>query len=405
MPSLRSLVTFTAALGAVIATPVKIEELQKRKTFSIAQTAERGYYKNGPREVAKTFAKYGKEPPSAARVAAEASVTGSVAAIPGQFDIYYLSPVEIGGKILELDFDTGSADLWVFSSLLPTAQQSGHAIYDPSQSTTAVKKEGQTWRIQYGDGSGARGTVYADKVVVGGITATSQAVEAATSVSAQFQQDVDNDGLLGLSFSVLNTVRPNRETTFFDTVREELAAPLFAVTLKKGAPGTYDFGYIDESKYVGSIAYADVITTNGFWEFTPTAYSIGNGSAVQANIDAIADTGTSLAYLPTAIIRDYYSKVPGAQYNGDYGGYTHPCAAEMPSFSLTIAGQKRTTPGSYINYAPIDEAETTCFGGLQSDEGIGFSILGDIFLKSQYVVHDVGTTPPRIGFAQQPGTV
>jgi aspergillopepsin I len=64
---------------------------------------------------------------------------------------------------------------------------------------------GYSWRITYGDGSGASGDVYKDKVSVGGVTATSQAVEAARSVSSQFVQDTANDGLLGLAFSSINT--------------------------------------------------------------------------------------------------------------------------------------------------------------------------------------------------------
>lgn len=87
---------------------------------------------------------------------------------------------------------TDNCIVWVFSTLMPSSEQSGHAIYNPS--TSGRKLSGETWDISYGDGSGASGTVYADKVVVGGVTATSQAVEAATSVSAAFSQDQDNDG-------------------------------------------------------------------------------------------------------------------------------------------------------------------------------------------------------------------
>ena len=101
---------------------------------------------------------------------------------------------------------------------------------------------GETWNITYGDGSGASGTVYADKVVVGGVTATTQAVEAATSVSSQFTQDTDNDGLLGLAFSSINTVKPQQQNTFFDTVKSSLAKQLFTADLKKGQAGSYDFG-------------------------------------------------------------------------------------------------------------------------------------------------------------------
>jgi aspergillopepsin I len=128
----------------------------------------------------------------------------------------------------------------VFSTELPSSEQAGHSVYNPSSSGTL--KNGYTWNISYGDGSGASGNVYSDKVVVGGVTATSQAVEAATSISSEFQQDTDNDGLLGLAFSSINTVQPQAQTTFFDTVKSTLAKPLFTADLKKGTAGSYGFG-------------------------------------------------------------------------------------------------------------------------------------------------------------------
>ena len=64
---------------------------------------------------------------------------------------------------------------------------------------------GYSWQISYGDGSSASGNVYKDVVTVGGVTAQSQAVEAAEQVSSEFVQDTDNDGLMGLAFSSLNT--------------------------------------------------------------------------------------------------------------------------------------------------------------------------------------------------------
>lgn len=233
------------------------------------------------------------------------------------------------------------------------------------------------------------------------MTATSQAVEAATSVSAQFAQDTDNDGLLGLAFSSINTVQPQQQTTFFDTVKNQLAQKLFAVTLKYHAAGSYDFGYIDTSKYTGSITYVNVDTSNGFWQFTASGYSIGSGSTTSSSFSAIADTGTTLAYLPTSVVSAYYAKVSGAKYDSSQGGYVFPCSTTLPSFSVVIGGTNHVIPGKYINYAPA--TSSTCFGGIQANTGIGFSILGDIFLKSQYVVHDVSQGSPRIGFAKQAG--
>ena len=275
----------------------------------------------------------------------------------------------------------------------------GHDYYKVDASK---QLSGQSWKISYGDGSGAAGKVYADKVVVGGVTATSQAVEAATSVSTQFAQDQDTDGLLGLAFSSINTVTPTQQKTFFDSVKATLAKPIFAAVLKYHAAGSYDFGYIDTSKYTGTITYVTVNQANGFWEFTATGYYIGTGSQVTASIDAISDTGTTLIYLPTAVVKAYYAKVSNSQNSNTYGGYVFPCSTTPPDFSITIGGAKRTVPGKYINYSPVETGSSTCFGGIQDNTGIGFSILGDVFLKAHYVVHDVSSTP-KIGFAAQAG--
>jgi hypothetical protein len=287
---------------------------------------------------------------------------------------------------------------WAFSSLQAASQRSGHDYYTVD---STKKISGATWQISYGDGSGAGGTVYADKVVVGGVTATSQAVEAATSVSSQFSSDQDTDGLLGLAFSSINTVRPSPKTTFFDTVKSSLAQPLFAADLKYHAAGTYDFGYIDPAKYTGAITYTNVDNSQGFWQFSFSGYSIGTGSTVSSSINGIADTGTTLLYLPTAVVRAYYAKVSGATNSATYGGYVFSCSATLPDFSLTLNGVKQRVPGRYINYSPVEAGSSTCFGGIQPNTGIGFSIFGDIFLKSKYVVFN-GASTPKIGFADQP---
>lgn len=85
---------------------------------------------------------------------------------------------------MNLDFDTGSADLWVFSSELSSSESAGHTVYDPSQSGTAQKLQGYTWNITYGDGSSSSGNVYTDTVTVGGVSVTGQAVELAEGVSS-----------------------------------------------------------------------------------------------------------------------------------------------------------------------------------------------------------------------------
>ena len=240
--------------------------------------------------------------------------------------------------------------------------------------------------------------MYTDKVAIGGVPVASQAVEAATSVSSEFVDDTSDNGLVGLGFDNINTVSPTQQATFIENAAPSLASPLFTADLKYHAAGSYDFGYIDASKHTGSITYVAVTTSNGFWEFTGSGYAVGSGAFVKSSINAIADTGTTLLYVPAAVVRAYYAKVAGASNSAEYGGYVFKCATALPSLTLGIGAYRAVIPGQYLNYGPVTTGSATCFGGAQSNAGIGFSIYGDVFLKSQFVVFDY-SSPPKLGFA------
>lgn len=162
--------------------------------------------------------------------------TGSAPATPEEYDVEYLTPVQIGSppQTLMLDFDTGSADLWVYSSATPPSDVNGQEVYSPGASNTSSKLQGSTWDISYGDGSSSSGVVYYDNVTVGGLSVYPMAVEAADDVSAEFTADTDIDGLLGLAFGKLNTVSPKKQKTFFEAARPTLDKYLFTADLKAG---------------------------------------------------------------------------------------------------------------------------------------------------------------------------
>jgi hypothetical protein len=287
---------------------------------------------------------------------------------------------------------------WVFSNELPASEQSGHNLYSPTDSSTSAVLDGYSWSISYGDGSSASGDVYTDTVNIGGAVVTGQAVECASSVSSEFVSD-SSDGLVGLAFNSINTVTPQSQSTFFFTaISEGLAEPVFTANLQKGEPGNYNFGYIDDTEYTGDITYVPVNTANGFWEFTGSGYAVGTKSFVSESIDAIVDTGTTLLYLPTDAVTAYYKQVRGSSNSNTDGGYIFPCDATLPSITLGIDSYMAVVPGDYINYAPASE-DGMCFGGIQPNTGIGFSIYGDIFIKSQFIVFDGSV--PQLGFASK----
>lgn len=139
--------------------------------------------------------------------------------------------------------------------------------------------------------------------------------------------------------------------------------------------------------------------SQGFWSWTSTGYSVGQGALNGQTITGIADTGTTLLLVPDAVVSDYYSQVDGASYDNSQAGYTFSCGTTLPDFIFGVESSTITVPGEYINYAPTDDSGVTCFGGIQSSDGIGISIFGDVALKSAFVVFDGGNT--QLGWASK----
>ncbi|KAK1816377.1 hypothetical protein LTR12_009268 [Friedmanniomyces endolithicus] len=327
--------------------------------------------------------------------------TGQVTASPEQNDSEYLSPVTIGGQALTLDFDTGSADLWVFSNSLPSSDSAGHVTFDPSKSSTFTPYSGATWQIAYGDGSSATGSVGFDSVTIGGVTVAHQAVELADNLSGAFVQDTQNDGLLGLGFSTINTIQPQRQKTFFENIMPSLALPVFTANLQADASGTYTFGAIDAAQYSGPIHYTPIDSSAGFWQFTSPSYTIGsNGASVPCTTcsPTIADTGTSLVLLDDDVVAAYYAQVSGASQDQSQGGYVFPCSASLPDFGMAIgSGYTAVLAGKEILYEDLGGG--VCYGGLQSNAGQGVQIFGDVLLRHFFAVFDGGAK--RFGLAKK----
>jgi hypothetical protein len=367
----RLLLLLALLVTLVLSAPTS--KIQKR-SFKVHRKRNLSFTgRHGPRELLKAYQKFSMGVPeglhrSAAHRRPQLSSTlstvniptngtGIVAATPVEpNDLEYIAAINIGGQTLNMNFDTGSSDLWVFNTQLGAQQRKGHTVYDPKRSSTFQFLQGHTFTISYGDGSGASGNVGTDTVSIGGVSVSGQAIELATKVSASFIADTNSNGLVGLAFSTLNTVQPNKQRTFFDNVMPSLPTPVFTADLRQDEVGAYEFGAIDASRFQGDLTWAPINTANGFWQFSSTKFSVGDGQVLNAiGGSAIADTGTTLILVNPAVVNAYYGQVAGAVNNATVGGITFPCDAVLPDLFVDVGGvYMARVEGRFINFAVVD---------------------------------------------------
>lgn len=344
---------------------------------------------------------------------------GEVGAEDQQNDSMYLCPVSIGtpAQTVNLDFDTGSADLWVWSTLLPASVKSqgqGHTIFDPTKSSTFKSVKGDKWKISYGDSSSASGTVGTDNVTIGGLTIKNQAVELATQMSDQFIQGA-GDGLLGLAFGNINTVTPRAVATPVENMISEQDIPqtaeLFTCNLGSwrdandpdGGKSFYTFGYIDEPTVKASgqeIAYTPIDSSQGFWMFASTSATVNGTTVDQSGNTAIADTGTTLALVADATCEAIYQAIPGAKYDSNQQGWVFPSKTttdQLPVVTFAVGDTQFAVQKEDLGFA--DAGNGMVYGGIQSRGSMTFDILGDTFLKGIYAIFDQGNS--RFGAVQR----
>ncbi|KAG6188518.1 hypothetical protein E4U22_000498 [Claviceps purpurea] len=385
------------------------------KEFTLTQVKNEGFTgRDGPMAFMRAHMKYTQKLPDFVLEAVNSSSElgmkyaafsqvgkqmGSVAAHPTHgADSEYAVMVRIGSppQSIPMNLDTGSADFWVLSTDTDQKMLKGQALYRPASSSSSRRLVGEKWNIKYGDGSSASGILYLDTVQIGGTRVLKMGIESPYTVSNDIANDKFVSGILGLANSAANTVRPVPQGTYLDHIHGQLAQPILTANLRRGAPGNYNFGFINRGEYTGNIQYTPVDQHHPLWKISASGYRVGSKQS-QLKIDAIVDTGTSLALLPQRVVDELYSQIQGSFRHPKLGMMVFPCKSKLPDFFLSIGPYNGRLPGEYINYAPIDHEN--CYGGIQTSAGLPFSVLGDVFLKAQFVVFDYGHQ--TVGFANK----
>ncbi|KAG9077678.1 Type I transmembrane sorting receptor [Ceratobasidium sp. 370] len=312
----------------------------------------------------------------------------------------WAGPISIGtpGQNFLIDFDTGSADLWVPSSDCWRGGCRGKNQYmaSSSSSVSQVSTE-KDFSISYGDGSTASGPIYTDTVSAGGLSATGQAFSAVTQESKSFAQD-PSDGIMGLGFSSISSIGA---PTFFENLISQNAvnSSVFSMYLASNGSELY-LGGTNSALYTGDITYSD-LTSKTYW--------LTNGSSsvdgiVAYNGAMIIDSGTTLIVGETNSVDAWWQTVQGVSQCDEYicgskGFYTFPCSSP-PSVTFTFGGVSHPVSPDYFNIGAVDYSGETCVGALVGSDGVPDDawIIGDAFMRNVYTVFDQGNA--RVGFAK-----
>ncbi|KAI9320501.1 aspartic peptidase domain-containing protein [Dichotomocladium elegans] len=270
----------------------------------------------------------------------------------------YLIEVGIGTppQNFTVTLDTGSADLWVPSSLCPRSECPLGGFEESKSSTFDTHKN--DFSIQYGIGS-VNGTYVYDTVTIAGASVPNQQFGLAiTTKSILFptsnKQSTDAgrnsggniaaNGILGLGYPRL-TAAQNQDDKLYNPFVFNLVAnkiiknPVFSVYMnrasREGWAGEIIFGGADKTKYSGDLHYLPVaqltstvspsISGYYYWMVYGQAIAITNPTARGGDEDKIyalstpkqattfiLDTGTTLTYLPTQIASEIASSIAGA---------------------------------------------------------------------------------------------
>ncbi|KAK3380018.1 aspartic peptidase domain-containing protein [Lasiosphaeria ovina] len=310
-------------------------------------------------------------------------------------------------KSLRLHLDTGSSDLWVNTPSSQLCRESSQpckfaGTYTANSSST-YEYVGSYFNISYVDGSGAVGDYVSDTVSFGGQKLDRlQFGIGYSSTNAQ--------GILGIGYA-LNEVQVGRAgkpaynnlpaAMAADGLIQSNAYSLWLNDLSSNT-GSILFGGVDTEKYTGDLQTVPVLAERGvFAEFLITLTSLkvaGTTVADNMALGVLLDTGSSLTYLPDAVVQDIYNDV-GAQYDSEQGAAYVPCSlarntstmdftfssptisVDMNELVLDLVTSSGTRP-TFQNGVPA------CLFGI-APAGSGTNVLGDTFLRSAYVVYDL----------------
>lgn len=312
----------------------------------------------------------------------------------------YSGKISVGSPPVQFRviFDTGSAWLWVPSTLCKTACHPCSNYLNTSSSATYISLK-QEITLSYGMGY-AIGDLSQDNISVG--DTQSIKISNQTFILVNSNKDFDGmiaDGILGLAFKKLS----KDYKTVLDNMKEQglITSKIFSVYFGDNLFGLNQtnpnsaiiFGGYDLESYAQSseIIYMSVFPETGYWTVLLSNIKVGNVLIDYISFLAIVDTGTSLIMAPKKEAAEVMMKIhqKGQCYLA-FGflvcdcGISHKISDYPPiSFELGNGNVFTLNPDDYFMKDGL-----YCQLLMTSLSRGNFWILGDVFLRKYYSIYD-----------------
>lgn len=284
----------------------------------------------------------------------------------------YFIEIAIGsdGQKFTVVPDTGSSNLWVYSSKCFSAACLTHSKYNEKTSTTYVA-DGEVFDITYGSGS-VKGFVSKDNVnITGDISAPMsfgeiQSVKGSTFLVSQM------DGIIGLGF---DSISVDKLPTFMSAT-SSFTDKSFAFYMKNNPAESYmTMPGIDESLGLKEIFTHKVIEET-YWNLEFTKLTGPNGIVDTTGYKAAIDSGTSLIMGPNTL---FTPLLEGIVVNQDCSGVD-----ALPNITLTFDSIDYVlTPSDYVLKETVLTSTECIMGIMGADLPADFKyvIVGDVFMR------------------------
>lgn len=320
----------------------------------------------------------------------------------------YNVDIKVGGSKVTVQVDTGSSDLWVFSSTSTYCENDStlcqkYGAYDASKSKNS-KNTGENFEIQYGIGS-ASGSYYTDDAALGDAAVSN--FQFGVSVGDKTSGDVSVFGI----GPVNDEATQNHYDNFPAALKKQGVIKKNAYAMAFGLPGDKQgseitFGAYNTGRYSGDLKTVDV-TTEGHFGIKCDGAKIGDKTILTGE-NVVLDSGTSLTYLTSA---NYNAVMDSIKSQGitlqDAGnGLSALACSDVDKLSMEytfsgttikVSGKDMTIPATYLDSS--DQSGQCVFGIVEATGNLGdLNLMGDTFLRAIYTVYNLDDN--KVSFAQ-----